>query len=84
LPRASFPLLLHHLAETRQDKFAIIFDLFIGERAKGIEEHSGGSLVGLSGFGQSGSSSISSVYVTMKILFSGRLRNRTTASYLDA
>jgi hypothetical protein len=37
--RARFPLLLHQLAETGQDKFAILFNLFIGERAKSIQEY---------------------------------------------
>jgi hypothetical protein len=32
--RTRFPLLLHKLAETRQDKFAILFDLFVGDHAK--------------------------------------------------
>jgi hypothetical protein len=30
--RARFPLLLHQFAETWQDKFAVLFDLFIGKR----------------------------------------------------
>jgi hypothetical protein len=32
--RARFPLLLHQLVETGQDKFAILFISFIGDRAK--------------------------------------------------
>jgi hypothetical protein len=50
--RARFPLLLHQLAETGQDKFSFLFDLFIGERAKSIQEYSRGSFVGLGGFGK--------------------------------
>jgi hypothetical protein len=50
--RARFPLLLHQLAETGQDKFATLFDLFVGERTKSIQEYSRGSFVGLGGFGK--------------------------------
>jgi hypothetical protein len=50
--RARFPLLLHQLAETGQDKFAIFLDLFIGERAKSIQKYSRGPFVGLGGFGK--------------------------------
>jgi hypothetical protein len=48
--RARFPLLLHQVAETGQDKFAILFDLFVGDRAKSIQEYSRGSFAGLGGF----------------------------------
>jgi hypothetical protein len=50
--RTRFPLLLHKLAETGQDKFAVLFDLFVGERAKSIQEYSRGFFVGLGGFGK--------------------------------
>ena len=32
--RACLPLLLHQLAKTGQDKFAVLFNLFVGERAE--------------------------------------------------
>ena len=35
-PGARFPLLLHKLAKTRQDKFAVLFDRFVGEVAERI------------------------------------------------
>jgi hypothetical protein len=47
--RARLPLLLHELAKTGQDEFPVLFDRFIGEVAKRIEEYSGGSFVGLGG-----------------------------------
>src|ERR1700738_143959 len=50
--RARLPLLLHQLAKTGQDKFAVLFNLFVGERAERIEKYSSGSFVGLSGFGK--------------------------------
>jgi hypothetical protein len=37
---------------TGQDKFAILFDLFIGERSKSIQEYSRDSFIGLRGFGK--------------------------------
>ena len=46
---ASLPLLLHQLAKTGQDKFAVLLDLFVGEVAEGIEEYSSGSFVGFGG-----------------------------------
>jgi hypothetical protein len=49
---ARFSLLLHQLAKTGQDKFAGLFNLFVGERAKSIQEYSRGSFVGLGGFGK--------------------------------
>jgi hypothetical protein len=52
--RARFPLLLHELAKTGKDKFAVLFNLFVGERAKSIQEYSRGSFVGLGGFGKCG------------------------------
>jgi hypothetical protein len=45
--RARLPLLLHQLAKTGQDKFAVLLDLFVGERAERIQEYSSGSFVGL-------------------------------------
>ena len=44
-----FPLLLHQLAKTGQDEFAVLFNLFVCERAERLEEYSSGSFVGLSG-----------------------------------
>ena len=44
-----FPLLLYELAKTGQDKFAVLFNLFVGERAERLEEYSSGSFVGLGG-----------------------------------
>ena len=41
------PFLLHQLAKTGQDKFAILFNLFVGQRAERIEEYSSCSFVGL-------------------------------------
>jgi hypothetical protein len=46
--RARLPLLLHQLAKTGQDKFTVLFNLFVGEPAKRIEEYSSGSFVLLS------------------------------------
>jgi hypothetical protein len=45
--RARFPLLLYELAEAWQDEFAVLFDLFVCERAERREEYAGGSFVGL-------------------------------------
>jgi len=50
--RARLPLLLHQLAKTGQDKFAVLFNLFVGERAERIQEYSSGFFVGLGGFGK--------------------------------
>jgi hypothetical protein len=47
--RACLPLLLHQLAKTGQDKFAVLFNLFVRERAERPEEYSSGSFVGLGG-----------------------------------
>jgi hypothetical protein len=44
--RARLPLLLHQLAKTGQDKFAVLFNLFVSEHAGRIEEYSSGSFVG--------------------------------------
>jgi len=49
--RTSFPLLLYEFAKTRQDEFAVLFNLLIGERAECFEEYSSGSSVGLGGLG---------------------------------
>jgi hypothetical protein len=51
-PVRAFPFLLHQLAETGQNKFTILFDLFVGKRAKRIEEYSSGVFIGLGGFGK--------------------------------
>ena len=48
--RTSLPLLLHQLAKTGQDKFAVLFDLFVGEVAERIEEYSRSLFVGLGGY----------------------------------
>ena len=45
--RTRLPLLLHQLAKTGQDKFAVLFNLFVGERAERIEKYSSGFFVGL-------------------------------------
>ena len=50
--RARLPLLLYEFAKTGQDKFAVLFYLFVGERTKSIQEYSRGSFVGLGGFGK--------------------------------
>src|SRR6266481_3137733 len=47
-----FPLLLYQLAKTRQDEFAVLFNLFVCERAERLEEYSSGSFVGLCSFGK--------------------------------
>jgi hypothetical protein len=46
---ASLPLLLHQFAKSGQDKFAVLFDLFVREAAERIQEHSSSSFVGLRG-----------------------------------
>ena len=43
------PFLLYQLAKTRQDEFAVLFNLFVCERAERFEEYSSGSFVGLGG-----------------------------------
>jgi len=50
--RARFSLLLHQLAETGQDKFAVLFSRFVRERAKRIEEYSSSLLIGLASLQQ--------------------------------
>ena len=40
-----FPLLLHELAKARQDEFAVLLDLPVGEARESVEECSGGSFV---------------------------------------
>ena len=45
--RARFPLLLHQLAEARQDKFAVLFGRFVSESTERIEEYSSGLLIRL-------------------------------------
>jgi hypothetical protein len=52
--RARLSLLLHQFAETGQDKFAVLFTFFVGERAERIEKDSSGSFVRLGGFGNCG------------------------------
>jgi hypothetical protein len=47
--RTCLPLLLYQLAKTGQDEFPVLFDRFVGEGAKRIEEYSSGSFVGLGG-----------------------------------
>ena len=43
--RARLSLLLHQFAKTGQDKFASLFNLFVSERSKSIQEYSRGSFV---------------------------------------
>jgi hypothetical protein len=50
--RPRFPLLLHQLTKAGQDKFAVLFDLFVGERAERIKEYAGGLFIRLGGFGK--------------------------------
>jgi hypothetical protein len=52
--RARLSLLLHQFAKTGQDKFAVLFTFFVGERAERIEKDSSGSFVRLGGFGNCG------------------------------
>ena len=47
--RARLPLLLYEFAKTGQDKFALLFDLFVREVAERIEEYSSDSFVGFGG-----------------------------------
>jgi hypothetical protein len=47
-PERAF-LFFHELAKTGQNEFAVLFDLFVREVAKRIEEYSSGSFVGLGG-----------------------------------
>jgi hypothetical protein len=47
--RTRFPLLLHELAKTGQDKFAVLFNRIVREVAERIEEYSSGSFVALGG-----------------------------------
>src|SRR5260370_23365235 len=51
--RARFPLLLHQLTKTGQHKFAVLFDLFVGERAERINEYAGGLFIRLGGIAKS-------------------------------
>jgi hypothetical protein len=46
---ASLPLLLYELAKAGQDEFAVLFNLFVCQRAERLEEYSSGSFVGLGG-----------------------------------
>ena len=50
--RARLPLLLYEFAKTGQDKFAVLFNLFVGDVAERIQEYSSRSFVGLGGFGK--------------------------------
>jgi hypothetical protein len=47
---ARLPLLLYEFAKTGQDKFAVLFNLFVGDVAERIEKYSSGPFVGLGGF----------------------------------
>ena len=47
--RASLPFLLYELAKAGQDEFAVLFNLFVCERAERLQEYSSGSFVGLGG-----------------------------------
>ena len=53
-PMRAFLFCFTSLPKTGQDKFAVLFNLFVGECAKRIEEYSSGSFVGLGGFGVCG------------------------------
>jgi hypothetical protein len=48
--RACLPLLLYEFAKTGQDKFAVLFNLFVGDVAERIEKYSSGPFVCLGGF----------------------------------
>ena len=50
--RTCLPFLLHTLATTGQNEFAVLLDRFVGEVAKCIEEYSSGSFVGLGWFSE--------------------------------
>ena len=47
--RARLPFLLHQLAKTGRDNFAVLFDRFVGQVAERIEKYCGCSFVGLGG-----------------------------------
>ena len=49
---ARFSLLLHQLAKARQNEFAVLFDLFVCQRAECIEKRSSRLLICLSGLGE--------------------------------
>ena len=49
---AGFPFLLHQLAKTGQDEFAVLFGGFAGDGAERIEEYAGGLFIGLRRFGK--------------------------------
>jgi hypothetical protein len=49
---ACLPLLFHQLAKAGQNEFAVLFDLFVGQRAECIEKRSSRLLVCLSGLGE--------------------------------
>ena len=51
--RARLPLLFDELANAGQNEFAVLFDRFVSEGAKRIEEYSSGSFVGLGCFSKS-------------------------------
>ena len=51
--RARLPLLFDQLAKAGQNEFAVLFDRFVSEGAKRIEEYSSGSFVGLGCFSES-------------------------------
>ena len=45
--RSCLPLLLHQLTKTGQNEFAVLFDLFVCERAECLEEYACGLFIGL-------------------------------------
>ena len=51
-PVRAFLFCFTSFAKTWQDKFAVPFNLFVGERTERIEKYSSGFFVGLGGFGK--------------------------------
>jgi hypothetical protein len=51
--RSRLPLLLHQLAKTGQNEFAVLFNLFVSEGAQRVEEYSSGLFIGLGCFSKS-------------------------------
>jgi hypothetical protein len=50
--KARAPLLLHKFAKIGRDKLASLFNLFVSELAKSVQQYSRGSFLGLCGFGK--------------------------------
>ena len=51
-PARAFLFCFTSLPKPGKTKVAVLFDLFVGKRAKSFQEHSRGSFVGLGGFGK--------------------------------